>query len=224
MSAGISTMKHGRWPSPRACNRAPVMRKGSISPRSSARRGSESSNDPRHANREPPLADWTKLCARIHRGASMTALGCRNCITGWSVMALAVAAAGCTSMRGDDHGAAAMRASSVIASPLRTAADRQTDAERHPAEFLPFTGVEPGMRVLDVSAGGGYTSQLLAIAVGPGGIVWAQSPKPGAALERRLADHPQRNLIVVARPFDDPVPPAAKELDLITLIQNCLLY
>jgi len=135
-------------------------------------------------------------------------------------MALAVAAAGCTSMRGDDHGAAAMRASSVIASPLRTAADRQTDAERHPAEFLPFTGVEPGMRVLDVSAGGGYTSQLLAIAVGPGGIVWAQSPKPGAALERRLADHPQRNLIVVARPFDDPVPPAAKELDLITLIQN----
>lgn len=32
------------------------------------------------------------------------------------------------------------------------------DAARHPAEFLPFTQVQPGMRVLDVAAGGGYTS------------------------------------------------------------------
>ncbi|MEP6998374.1 MAG: hypothetical protein ABI900_12045, partial [Betaproteobacteria bacterium] len=84
----------------------------------------------------------------------------------------------------------------------------------------PFTQVRPGMRVLDVSAGGGYTSQLLALAVGPTGVVFAQAPQPGAALSKRLADHPQQNLVVVARPFEDPVPEQAPRLDLITLVLN----
>ena len=76
------------------------------------------------------------------------------------------------------------------------------------------------MQVLDVSAGGGYTSQLLALAVGPTGVVWAQAPQPGAALTKRLTDHPQANLVVVARPFEDPVPEQAPKLDLITLVLN----
>jgi len=94
------------------------------------------------------------------------------------------------------------------------------DAERKPAEFLPFTQVKPGMHVLDVSAGAGYTSQLLALAVGPGGALWAQTPKPGATLTKRLTDHPQANFVVVERPFEDPVPDQAGKLDLITLILN----
>ena len=53
------------------------------------------------------------------------------------------------------------------------------DAVRRPAEFLPFTQVTPGMQVLDVATGAGYTSQLLALAVGPGGTLWAQTPQPG---------------------------------------------
>ena len=76
------------------------------------------------------------------------------------------------------------------------------------------------MRVLDVSAGAGYTSQLLALAVGPTGMVWAQTPNPGAALQKRMADHPQTNLVVVARPFDDPVPADAASLDLVTIVLN----
>lgn len=94
------------------------------------------------------------------------------------------------------------------------------DAARHPAEFLPFTGVKPEMRVLDVSAGAGYTSQLLALAVGPTGTVWAQREQPGAALTKRLDDRPQANIVVVLRPFEDPVPPQAAQLDLITLVLN----
>jgi predicted methyltransferase len=108
----------------------------------------------------------------------------------------------------------------VIASPIRTEQDRRTDAARHPAEFLPFTQVRPGMQVLDVSAGGGYTSQLLALAVGPTGVVWAQTPQPGPGLAKRLADHPQANLIAVERPFEDPVPEQAPKLDLVTLVLN----
>jgi predicted methyltransferase len=108
----------------------------------------------------------------------------------------------------------------VIASEIRTDQDRRMDQARKPAEFLPFTQVKPGMQVLDVSAGGGYTSQLLALAVGPGGKVWAQTPKPGATLTKRVADQPQANLVVVERPFEDPIPDQAGRLDLITLILN----
>jgi predicted methyltransferase len=127
---------------------------------------------------------------------------------------------GCTSVPSADERSAAETYRQVIASPIRTEQDLRTDAERHPAEFLPFTQVRPGMQVLDVSAGGGYTSQLLALAVGPTGVVWAQTPKPGPALTKRLGDHPQANLIVVARPFEDPVPGEAPKLDLVTLILN----
>jgi predicted methyltransferase len=94
------------------------------------------------------------------------------------------------------------------------------DAARRPAELLQFAEIRPGMQVLDVSAGGGYTSQLLALAVGEGGVVWAQREQPGAALTKRLADHPQTNFQVVLRPFEDPVPPQAPPLDLVTLILN----
>jgi len=59
-----------------------------------------------------------------------------------------------------DQRAAAER---VIANPIRTEQDRKTDAARKPIDFILFAGVRPGMRVLDVSAGGGYTSQLLAL-------------------------------------------------------------
>ena len=112
------------------------------------------------------------------------------------------------------------RAQAVIASPIRTDQDRRMDASRNPAEFLPFTGVEPGMVVLDVSAGGGYTSQLLALSVGPDGRLFAQRPAPGDALTKRLADHPQPNFVPVYRPFEDPVPPNAPKLDLVTLVNN----
>ncbi|MEO8506089.1 MAG: methyltransferase [Betaproteobacteria bacterium] len=112
------------------------------------------------------------------------------------------------------------RAQAVIASPIRTDQDRRMDASRKPAEFLPFTGVAPGMIVLDVSAGAGYTSQLMALSVGPNGKVFAQRPQPGAALTKRLADQPQANFVVVIQPFENPVPADAPRLDLITLINN----
>jgi predicted methyltransferase len=112
------------------------------------------------------------------------------------------------------------RAQAVIASPIRTDQDRRMDASRNPAEFLPFTGVGPGMVVLDVSAGGGYTSQLLALSVGPDGKLFAQRPAPGDALTKRLADHPQSNFVPVYRPFEDPVPPDAPKFDLVTLVNN----
>jgi len=108
----------------------------------------------------------------------------------------------------------------LLSDPMRTERDRGMDARRHPAELLEFAQVRPGMRVLDISTGAGYTSQLLALAVGPSGKLWAQTPKPGAALMERMGAHPQLNFEVTARPFEDPVAPEAVPLDLVTLILN----
>ena len=108
----------------------------------------------------------------------------------------------------------------VAASPIRTEEDRQADAARKPVEFLQFANVHPGMLVLDVATGRGYTTQLLALAVGSKGTVWAQADKPRTELGERLAEHPQPNIIPVVRPYDDPVPGDAPKLDLVTIVLN----
>ena len=108
----------------------------------------------------------------------------------------------------------------AAANPIRTEDDRQVDAARKPVEFLRFADVRPGMLVLDVATGRGYTTQLLALVVGSKGTVWAQADRPRAELTERLADHPQPNIIPVVRPYDDPVPGDAPKLDLITIILN----
>jgi len=127
--------------------------------------------------------------------------------------------AGCA-MPGTHDAPSAEQYRALLASPLRIERDRTFDQRRHPVELLQFADVRPGMRVLDIATGGGYTSQLLALAVGPSGKLWAQTPQPGAALKERMAAHPQANFIVTARPFDDPAPPEAAPLDLVTLILN----
>ena len=128
--------------------------------------------------------------------------------------------AGCAMSSGPQSSAPGEDYRALLADPMRTDRDRRMDASRHPVELLQFAQVRAGMRVLDISAGTGYTSQLLALAVGPSGKVWAQAQKPGAALNERIAAHPQSNFVVATRPFDDPVPPEAVPLDLATLVLN----
>ena len=55
----------------------------------------------------------------------------------------------------------------IVAAPDRSDADRQTDQRRQPAKMLAFTGVSEGMKVLDMEANAGYSTELLARAVGP---------------------------------------------------------
>src|SRR5258708_20807509 len=86
------------------------------------------------------------------------------------VLALTAWLAGCAGI--GTGGTADYRA--IVASPDRTDADRQTDQRRSPELLLAFTGVRPGIRVLDMGAGAGYSTELLARAVGPRGTVYAQ--------------------------------------------------
>ena len=67
----------------------------------------------------------------------------------------------------------------LIAATDRDEADRAIDLRRKQPQLLAFTEVRPGMRVLDMGAGGGYTTELLARAIGPDGKVYGQSrPRP----------------------------------------------
>jgi predicted methyltransferase len=137
-----------------------------------------------------------------------------------ALLGLALWVSACVSPHSDSRQSLIPLYQQAIASPLRTAADRDADARRMPLELLEFTGVQPGMKVLDVSAGDGYTTQLLALAAGPTGRVWAQSLKLRPGLQDRLASHPQANIISVTRPFEDPVPDDLPALDLVTLVFN----
>jgi predicted methyltransferase len=109
----------------------------------------------------------------------------------------------------------------IVAAKDRTEADRGLDAGRHPGELLTFFGVKPGMKVAELFAGGGYTSELLARAVGKRGTVYAQNNK--FILERfaagpwaeRLTRPSMKNVVRVDRELDDPLPPEAKNLDMV---------
>jgi predicted methyltransferase len=114
----------------------------------------------------------------------------------------------------------------VVVSADRTDADRVLDQRREPQKLLEFYGVRSGMRVLDVSAGRGYNSELLARVVGPKGRVYAQSspklmfPAAKAAMEERMKKPVMANVAYVVRDFEDPAPPEARELDLVTFNFN----
>jgi predicted methyltransferase len=140
------------------------------------------------------------------------------------------------------------RIAAIVASPDRSAADRINDVRRKPAEMLAFIGVRPGMVAMDVSAARGYTTELIARAVGPAGKVYGQSApraegrappaqregaaapppagpppaNPAPTLAERARQPATPNIVVVSRPFEDPAPPEVANggLDLVTLMFN----
>jgi predicted methyltransferase len=112
----------------------------------------------------------------------------------------------------------------IVDAADRTPDDRALDEGRRPAELLAFLGVKPGMRVAELGAGGGYTTELLARAVPPGGVVYAQnSPfvlqrfaaQPWA---QRLSRPPMKSVVRLDRAFDDPLPPEAANVDLVVSV------
>ena len=108
----------------------------------------------------------------------------------------------------------------------RSADDKALDAGRKPAQLLAFFGIEPGMRVAEIGAGGGYTAELLARVVGPTGKVYAQNSPfmlekyANVPWTARLSKPIMRNVVRADREFDDPLPPEATDLDAVL----CVLF
>jgi predicted methyltransferase len=115
-------------------------------------------------------------------------------------------------------------ANSVVAAPDRSPEDRALDAGRKPAALLAFLGIQPGWRVGDMGAGGGYTAELLQRAVGSNGTVYGQNSKKvlemfaEKAWSARLAKPVMKSVVRLDRDFEDPFAPDVRGLDAVTLI------
>jgi predicted methyltransferase len=104
----------------------------------------------------------------------------------------------------------------IVALPDRTEADRQTDKRRNPVDLLTFTGPKTGWKVLDMGAGAGYSTELMARSVGSTGKVYGQNDKDSEKLRARMTTPAMTNVVALVRPSDDPVPADLRDLDLIT--------
>jgi predicted methyltransferase len=112
----------------------------------------------------------------------------------------------------------------IVAAADRDAADRANDASRKPAAMLAFFDVKPGQHVAELGAGDGYTAELLARAVGPGGTVYGVNNRyiieefSGKPWSERLKKPVMKNVIRLDRELDAPFPKEVKDLDLVVIV------
>jgi len=99
----------------------------------------------------------------------------------------------------------------LLAAGHRPTADMARDAGRKPADVVAFLDIAPGMTVVDLIAAGGYYTEVLSLAVGDGGVVYAQNTKfaleirDGAndkAMTERLAGNRLPNVRRLDHEFD----------------------
>src|SRR5438552_13985419 len=111
----------------------------------------------------------------------------------------------------------------VVDAPDRSEKDKALDPGRHPAEMLEFLDPKPGMKAAEIGAGGGYTTELIARAVGPAGAVYMQNDPSwmpflkDAIAERFTHGAAVKNVVRADVPFGDALPPEAKNLDLVAI-------
>lgn len=115
-------------------------------------------------------------------------------------------------------------AEAVVAASDRTAKDREADRRRHPVQLLEFLDLRQGAKVADLGAGGGYTTELLARAVGPEGSVFGQNSSltiekyVGETWPARLKQEANRHVVRMDLEYEAPFVPEAVNLDLVTLM------
>jgi len=112
----------------------------------------------------------------------------------------------------------------LIDAKERSPEDRALDAGRHPAELLAFFDIAKGMTVAELGSGGGYTSELLARAVGPKGKVYGQNTKfildkfAQKPWTERLKKPWMKSVVRVDREFESPFAPEVKDVDVVLMV------
>ena len=96
----------------------------------------------------------------------------------------------------------------ILSSPDRTLADRTNDLRRKPEQMLAFIGIRPGIVALDLSAAGGYTTELLARSIGPTGKVYGQSRPRDPNQAPTSSSVPEGNSRPNLAPLATPAPSA----------------
>ena len=98
-------------------------------------------------------------------------------------------------------------------SPDRHTWDFRRDAPRKPLKTFKFLGLKPGMTVMDVGAAAGYTTEMLAAAVGPEGRVYSHNRERvlyvyadgyyKRTMDERLAGNRLPNVVLHVKEYDD---------------------
>jgi predicted methyltransferase len=112
----------------------------------------------------------------------------------------------------------------ILGAATRPEADRANDARRKVVEGLAFMKVRTGSAILDMEAGSGYWSEILARATGPAGSVTMQNPpafagRLGGAIDTRLAANGLTNMRKSFTNFD-ALEPATGTIDMVTWVQG----
>ena len=105
----------------------------------------------------------------------------------------------------------------ILSSPDRTAADRTNDLRRKPQQMLEFIGIRPGIVALDLSAAGGYTTELLARSIGAAGKVYGQSRPRDPNQAPPSSSVPEGNSRPNLTPVATPAPPAGARPSAVAL-------
>ena len=106
----------------------------------------------------------------------------------------------------------------IVAAPDRSAEDKKDDDRRQPLKLLEFIAPRSGWKVLDMAAGAGYSSELLARAVAPTGRVFAQHNKPSVMFMQRMKSPAMSNVTDVVARADQLQSSELHDLDLVTFL------
>ncbi|MBL4572293.1 MAG: class I SAM-dependent methyltransferase [Gammaproteobacteria bacterium] len=133
--------------------------------------------------------------------------------------------AGCTLvMAGGLANAADANIAAALSHTDRLSGDAEADEKRMPAQVLAFAGLETGMDVLELEAGGGYYTEILSRSVGASGSVILQHAPGlmgfvGDGIDLRTANNRLPNVTVSITQFDD-LDAADNSIDMVTWIQG----
>jgi predicted methyltransferase len=117
-----------------------------------------------------------------------------------------------------------MTTTDILNAATRPQADRANDERRKVAETLAFMRVPVGAKILDMEAGSGFWSEILARAAGPTGSVIMQNPaifasRLGSLIDTRLASNGLPNITKSFSNFDALDAPTGT-IDMVTWIQG----
>ena len=108
----------------------------------------------------------------------------------------------------------------ALANPERPAEEVADDGRRMPLEVLAFAGLEEGMAIFEMEAGGGYYTEILSHAVGPNGSVVMQNPP---SFDSFLGDGPEQRVarldnVRLSKTLFDNLDAADGSIDMVTWI------
>ncbi len=102
----------------------------------------------------------------------------------------------------------------------RPAKDYELYEARKPLEVLMFTGVKPGMKVVEMEAGDGFYTEVLSKVTGETGKVYMQNPPSFAAFlgdsVSKRVDGRLNNVTLVSSAFDDLSAVSDEDIDMVT--------